>query len=140
MPVHADQLDLEVMQLQLIVIHASVASTVLAPAGLSTKISRGPSHAGSKVEMALMVNEQVDCCISYKDCKLAAEIALELRKASARTEEEIAAASAEEGVWAESADVSVLSIPELCAIIDEAGLSREGCVEIVDFQVWGGGG
>eukprot|EP00966_Prymnesium_polylepis_P133088 3075902-Prymnesium_polylepis.1 len=53
-----DQLDLEVMQLQLIVIHASVASTVLAPTGLSAKISRGPSHQGSKVELSLMINEQ----------------------------------------------------------------------------------
>lgn len=45
----ADQLDVEVIQLQLSVIRASGSATVLAPTSLSAKMSRGPSHLGNKV-------------------------------------------------------------------------------------------
>ena len=78
-----DQLDVELMQLQLIVIRVGVVgATVLAPTDLSMKLSRGPAYAGAKVEMSLMINEPIECCVSYQDCKLAAQIARALRDES----------------------------------------------------------
>jgi len=129
-----DQLDLEVMQLQLKVIHESVASTVLAPTSLSAKISRGPSHTGSKVEMSLMIDEQVDCCISYKDCKLAADIAFELRGAAASGDTVDDAPSISVGGRVDEMDVESFTMKELRTIIKAAGLAFEDCIERGDVQ------
>lgn len=83
------QVDIEIMQLHCYVVgvgglgSAHESGTVLAPADLSLKMSRGASHdGGTKMELSLIAAQALECYISYRDCKLTVEILDGLRKAS----------------------------------------------------------
>ena len=54
---------------------AAAAATILSPADLSIKVSRGSSHSGGrKTEMSLQASQMLELYISYQDCKLGVEI------------------------------------------------------------------
>ena len=77
-----EQLDLDVLRLQALVAAAddTAAVTVLAPTDMSFKLSRSrsslPGGPSDKTEMAFLAS-QLDCCISYSDCKLINELIAE---------------------------------------------------------------
>ena len=81
-------IDLEILQLHCYVcgrggIGSAQAGTVLAPADLSLKMSRGISYDGGiKMEGSLIATQELEVYISYQDCKLAVEILHGLREAS----------------------------------------------------------
>ena len=97
-----EQVDVEIMQLQLFVCPAGGlgrppasgaaaadggvvgSATILAPADLSLKGTRGPSHLGSKLEVSLLAAQAIELYISYNDCKLALHILDGLHASSLR--------------------------------------------------------
>ena len=70
---------------------SSSGAAILAPADISFRASRGPSHGSAKTEVALQAQQAIELYISYQDCKLALEILHSLRAASARAQRSLTA-------------------------------------------------
>ncbi len=124
--------DLEIMQMHCYVcgrggIGSAHSGTVLAPADLSFKMSRGKSHDGGiKMEGSVIAAQALEVYISYQDCKLAVEILQGLRAASLETSSSTRSAlGSNAGAAAlEEASVMPLSSPHPAAAASDAWTSR----------------